>query len=73
MRLRPTLLGALKSWTIASNVGFAFVAEVLPMLRESVPDLAALLPANEYMHVVAVVAILNIALRFRTRDALSHK
>jgi hypothetical protein len=77
MRFRAAVkayaLGAAKSWTVVLNVVIAILAEAMPWAQEIVPQLASFLPRNEFLHVAAAVALLNIALRFKTRQALPDK
>jgi hypothetical protein len=71
--LKLKLAGAWRSFTIWFNTIAGTVLVTLPMLQDSLPQLADYLPAHTYKILMGVVIVANILLRFKTSQPLEAK
>lgn len=71
--MKDKLLGALRSWTIHFNLWMAALIELLPLAKDSFPELQPYLPSNLFQTGMLVLIAGNMMLRFRTKCALESK
>lgn len=67
------LKGAYKSVVIWFNGITLSLMSLFELFHESMPELSQYIPDNVYRVVGAVVLVVNIALRFKTRTGLENK
>ena len=71
--LKLWLKGAAKSWTVWFNTLTGTLATAVVMFPEFSTQLQTILSPDQYTKVLMVVAIVNIALRFKTVKSLADK
>ena len=71
--LKDWLRGSLKSFTIWFNGIVGTLLAAVPILQSSLPDLAAMMPADSYKLLASALVIGNILLRIKTSTGLPDK
>ena len=72
-KMKKTLKGAIKSWTIRANALFAIIVSSLPIAQDQLPAIKPYLGQQVFYYLSAVVVISNILLRFKTNKGLDEK
>lgn len=72
-KLRAWLQGAAKSWTMRFNAAMGALLVGMPLLQESMPQLAPYIDPKTYKDAMLAVLVINILLRIRTKTALGDK
>lgn len=67
------LRGALRSWTIWANGVLLAAVVAAPQLQEQLPLIKPYVSNNGFQHLTLIVLLLNVALRVKTKTALSTK
>lgn len=74
VKLKATLAGAMKSWTVWFNAFMGLFVEIgLPKALETLPLLYGVYPNSIYFTLLVVILSGNVLLRFKTNKPLSAK
>lgn len=65
--------GMWKSWTVWFNGVVVALITLLPMLQDTLPQLAPYVSAEVYKSATLVIVLVNLALRFKTSTSLAAK
>lgn len=71
--MKEKIKGMLKSWTIWFNGVVVTIVAGMPLLQDMLPQFAPLLSPGIYKNVTLFVVLVNLFLRFKTRQSLAEK
>lgn len=71
--MKEKIKGMWKSWTVWFNGAAVTIVAGLPLLQDSLPQLAPLVSAAVYKNVTLFVVLVNLFLRFKTNKSLADK